>query len=320
MSGGSSNSRSMVRLPASIASRSCWVWASVSAPYRPAELVAERLEPGRGGVGGVGVLDEGQLAPQRLLVLAGPTVDLHRQAEEPHAHPARAGRRVTRPPPGRSRTTRPCRAPVGRVPQRTARSSRMRRPRPVLAVVECGWRTGGVGSSSLHLDREQVGGAPHRDRGRRAGVQHGVGDHLGDAEQQLAAAGLVPEAARPSPRRASPRRGGVARQLQRERLLQPALPSSCEAASLRCATQSASTAVRTRGLSGSDRRGGTRIRHDGGVSVQAVTTTGIYCVPSCSARPHPGNVVPLRLTGGGRGGRVPRVPAVPAVPQRARRR
>ncbi len=27
------------------------------------------------------------------------------------------------------------------------------------------------------------------------------------------------------------------------------------------------------------------------MSVQAVTTTGIYCVPSCSARPHPGNVV-----------------------------
>jgi AraC family transcriptional regulator, regulatory protein of adaptative response / DNA-3-methyladenine glycosylase II len=27
------------------------------------------------------------------------------------------------------------------------------------------------------------------------------------------------------------------------------------------------------------------------VSVQAVTTTGIYCVPSCSARPHPGHVV-----------------------------
>jgi AraC family transcriptional regulator, regulatory protein of adaptative response / DNA-3-methyladenine glycosylase II len=29
----------------------------------------------------------------------------------------------------------------------------------------------------------------------------------------------------------------------------------------------------------------------GTMSVQAVTTTGIYCVPSCSARPHPGNVV-----------------------------
>jgi AraC family transcriptional regulator of adaptative response / DNA-3-methyladenine glycosylase II len=27
------------------------------------------------------------------------------------------------------------------------------------------------------------------------------------------------------------------------------------------------------------------------VSVQAVTTTGIYCVPSCSAQPRPGNVV-----------------------------
>jgi len=27
------------------------------------------------------------------------------------------------------------------------------------------------------------------------------------------------------------------------------------------------------------------------MSVQGVTTTGIYCVPSCSARPHPGNVV-----------------------------
>ena len=27
------------------------------------------------------------------------------------------------------------------------------------------------------------------------------------------------------------------------------------------------------------------------MSVQAVTTTGIYCVPSCSARPHPGNVL-----------------------------
>ena len=33
-------------------------------------------------------------------------------------------------------------------------------------------------------------------------------------------------------------------------------------------------------------------RHDGEVSVQAVTTTGIYCVPSCSARPQPGHVVP----------------------------
>jgi AraC family transcriptional regulator of adaptative response / DNA-3-methyladenine glycosylase II len=28
------------------------------------------------------------------------------------------------------------------------------------------------------------------------------------------------------------------------------------------------------------------------MAVQGVTTTGIYCVPSCSARPHPGNVVP----------------------------
>jgi AraC family transcriptional regulator of adaptative response / DNA-3-methyladenine glycosylase II len=28
------------------------------------------------------------------------------------------------------------------------------------------------------------------------------------------------------------------------------------------------------------------------VSVQAVTTTGIYCVPSCSARPQPGHIVP----------------------------
>lgn len=32
-------------------------------------------------------------------------------------------------------------------------------------------------------------------------------------------------------------------------------------------------------------------RHDGVMSVQAVLTTGIYCVPACSARPHPGNVV-----------------------------
>jgi len=29
----------------------------------------------------------------------------------------------------------------------------------------------------------------------------------------------------------------------------------------------------------------------GAMSVQAVLTTGIYCVPACSARPHPGNVV-----------------------------
>lgn len=33
------------------------------------------------------------------------------------------------------------------------------------------------------------------------------------------------------------------------------------------------------------------VRHDGVMSVQAVTTTGIYCQPSCAARPLPGNVV-----------------------------
>ena len=30
-------------------------------------------------------------------------------------------------------------------------------------------------------------------------------------------------------------------------------------------------------------------------SFQGVTTTGIYCRPECSARPHPGNVVPFEV-------------------------
>ena len=37
-----------------------------------------------------------------------------------------------------------------------------------------------------------------------------------------------------------------------------------------------------------------RNRHDGAMSVQGVITTGIYCVPSCSARPLPAHVVPYR--------------------------
>ena len=103
----------------------------------PAELVTQGSEPGRCGVGGVGVLDERELAPPRLLVLAGPTVDLHRQADEAHGRQARAvGRHDASARSKSNHTTLP--ASVGRVPQRTARSSRMRRPRPVLAIVECG--------------------------------------------------------------------------------------------------------------------------------------------------------------------------------------
>src|SRR5262245_33270104 len=37
-----------------------------------------------------------------------------------------------------------------------------------------------------------------------------------------------------------------------------------------------------------------RTRHDGVMTVQGVVTTGIYCVPSCSARPLPAHVVPYR--------------------------
>ena len=55
------------------------------------------------------------------------------------------------------------------------------------------------------------------------------------------------------------------------------------------------------------------------MSVQGVTTTGIYCVPSCSARPLPGHVVPYRSAGRGGGRRLPRLPAVPSPPPRPRR-